>query len=103
MVGDFSENYYFDVQNAQQGLHWSNTSCTLHPWMCYYKEGNEMKTFSALFISDCLVHQKVAAYTFQQVLLALLKDKLDLTSDHYFYDGCSNQYKNKKNFLNLTY
>ena len=58
-----------------------------------------MKTFSALFISDCLVHQTVAVYAFQQVLLALLKEKLDLTSVHYFSDGCSKQYKNKKNFF----
>ena len=30
-VGDFSENYSFVVQDAAQGVHWSNSSCTLHP------------------------------------------------------------------------
>ena len=34
VVGDFSENYSCVIQNAAQGVHWSNTSCTLHPWMC---------------------------------------------------------------------
>ena len=102
-VGDFSENYSFVIQDAAQGVHWSNTSCTLHPWMCYYKEGNIAKTFTVLFISDCLTHNTVAVYAFQKILIALLKERVDLKAVQYFSDGCSKQYKNKKNFLNITY
>ena len=36
-VGDFSQNFSFVYQDAIQGVHWSNTSCTLHPWLCYYR------------------------------------------------------------------
>ena len=103
VVGDFSENYSFVIQDAAQGVHWSNTSCTLHPWVCYYSEDGVIKTFSALFISDCLTHDTVAVYAFQQCLIGLLKKRIHLTSIQYFSDGCSMQYKNKKNFLNLAY
>ena len=100
--GDFSENYSFVIQDAAQGVHWSNTACTLHPWICYYREDNSIKTFSVLFVSDCLVHNTVAVYTFQKILVKLLQEKLNLLDTHYFSDECSQQYKNKKNFLNLA-
>ena len=105
VVGDFSENYSFVVQDAAQGVHWSNSSCTLHPWVCYYKEEEDsvIKTLSVLFISDCLTHDTIAVYAFQKHLIALLKKKVDLTAIQYFSDGCFKQYKNKKNFLNLAY
>lgn len=105
VVGDFSENYSFVIQDAAQGVHWSNSSCTLHPWICYFKEDNTIKTFTALFISDCLTHNTVAVYAFQKVLIQLLKERMDPVpvAIQYFSDGCSKQYKNKKNFLNLAY
>ena len=102
-VGDFSENYSFVVQDAAQGVHWSNSSCTLHPWICYYKEDDIIQTLSVLFISDCLTHETIAVYAFQKLLINLLKKKTDLVAIQYFSDGCSKQYKNKKNFLNLAY
>ena len=102
-VGDFSENYSFVMQDAAQGVHWFNTSCTLHPWICYYNEDNTIKMFSVLFISDCLTHDTVAVYAFQKVLIQLLKERMNLAAVQYFSDGCSKQYKNKKNFLNLAY
>ena len=103
VVGDFSENYSFIIQDAAQGVHWSNSSCTLHPWMCYFVDNGELKTFSVLFISDCLVHDTIAVYAFQTILVPLLKSKTNVSSIQYFSDGCAKQYKNKKNFLNLTF
>ena len=102
-VGDFSENYSFVVQDAAQGVHWSNSSCTLHPWICYYKENETVKTFTVLLISNCLTYNTVAVFAFQQCLINLLKKQINLSSIHYFSDGCSKQYKNKKNFLNLVH
>lgn len=37
VVGDFSENYSFIVQDAVQGYHWNNSQVTLHPFVYYYK------------------------------------------------------------------
>ena len=109
VVGDFSQNYGFVYQDAVQGVHWSNTSCTLHPWICYYRgQNNKIETFPLLFISDCLRHETAAVYAFQKELVKQLQQKLKgdgmtLTEIQYFSDGCSKQYKNKKIFLNLTY
>ena len=37
-------------------------------------------------------------------MISLLKEKItNIAAIHYFSDGCARQYKNKKNFLNLTY
>ena len=108
-VGDFSQNYSFVYQDAVQGIHWCNTSCTLHPWLCFYKGADDkIHSYSLLFISDYLTHDTVAVYAFQSKLVTLLKQKLlqesiQLKEIEYFSDGCAHQYKNKKNFLNLTY
>ena len=103
VVGDFSENYSFMYQDAAQGVHWSNSSCTLHTWVWYYMEGNALKTFNCLMISDHLEHNTVAVYSFQKKLIYLFKNRHDLRIVQYFLDGCSHQNKNKKNFLNLVH
>ena len=108
VVGDFSENYSFVYQDAVQGVHWSNTSCTLHPWVCYYLgQDGTLKTHTSLMISDCLSHNTVAVYTFQQNIIQQLKEKLheegtELKKVKYHTDGCAEQYKNLKNFKNLA-
>ena len=92
-----------------QGMHWSNTSCTLHPWVCYHRgRDGFVKTFSCLFISDHLTHDTVAVYAFQKKLVEILnetlgKEVITLEAMEYNFDGCSKQYKNKKFFLNLTF
>ena len=35
-------------QYLAQKVHWSNSSCTLQPWVCYFKEGNELTTFGII-------------------------------------------------------
>ena len=108
VVGDFSENYSFVYQDAVQGVHWSNTSCTLHPWVCYYPgQDGTLKTHTSLIISDCLSHNTVAVYSFQQNIIEQLKVKLneeglELKKIKYHTDGCAEQYKNLKNFRNLA-
>ena len=104
VVGDFSENYSFVHQDAVQGVHWSNTSCTLHPWVCYYLgQDGTVKTHTSLMISDCLSHNTVAVYSFQENIIQQLKVKLleegaELKKIKYHTDGCAEQYKNQ-NFL----
>ena len=108
VVGDFSENYAFVYQDAVQGVHWSNTSCTLHPWVCYFLgQDGILKTHTSLIISDCLSHNTVAVYSFQENIIQQLKVKLskegiELKKIKYHTDGCAEQYKNLKNFKNLT-
>lgn len=55
-------------------------------------------------ISDCLEHTTAAVATFQGEVLKVLKHELpDVKKVHYFSDGASSQYKNKKNFVKLCY
>ena len=108
VVGDFSENFSFVHQDAVQGVHWSNTSCTLHPWVCYYLgQDGTVKTHTSLMISDCLSHNTVAVYSFQENIIQELKVKLleegaELKKIKYHTDGCAEQYKNQKIFKNLA-
>ena len=38
VIGDFSENYTFVIQDAVQGYHWSNDQVTLHPFVAYFRQ-----------------------------------------------------------------
>ena len=103
-VGDFSENYTFLIQDAVQGNHWSKDQATLHPFVCYANVAGVVTMIPVLFISDHLTHDTVAVYAFQRRLNELLDDMIgERKKQYYFSDGCGKQYKNKKNFLNLTF
>lgn len=103
---DFSENFAFVVQEAVQGFHWNNNQATVHPIVIYYKnrETNEIEHVSYVGISDCLNHDTIAVYTSQKKLIDFLKRNfLIVNRIIYFSDGAPQQYKNKKNFVNLTH
>lgn len=97
---DFAENYSFVVQDAPQSYHWVNTQASVHTVVIYLREHEDtaeisVKSFS--FISDCLDHDTVAV----SVIRILKEDFPQISNIHYFSDGASSQYKNKKNFPNL--
>ena len=109
IVGDFLENYCFVLQDAAQGFHWNNSQSTIHPFVAYYRtldatnEKTELHSLSYVIISDCLTHDTVAVYAFQQKLIDHLKQVLPVRKVYYFSDGAASQYKNRKNFLNLAH
>ncbi|KAL5509316.1 hypothetical protein EMCRGX_G004658 [Ephydatia muelleri] len=37
VLGDFSENYSFVIQDAVQGFHWNNDQATIHPFIAYWR------------------------------------------------------------------
>lgn len=106
IVGDFSENYSFIVQDAAQGYHWENSQCTVHPFVVYYKSTihQELSHFSVCFLSPSLKHNTIMVYSFISKLLTRVRSKCpQLKKVHYFSDGCAGQYKNRYNFTNLCY
>lgn len=106
VIGDFSENYSFLVQDAIQSYHWSNDQATLHPFVAYHMLDNQIVADSFVVISDCLIHNTTAVHLFQQKLIGFLKEKYGsrtLNKFFYFSDGAASQYKNKKNFVNLAH
>ena len=103
VLGDFAENYQFLIQNEIQSYHWSKEYCTLHPLVFYFVgEDGKIKHDSFCFISDDNNHDTSFVYQVQTMFI----DQLNATQPHitnlfYFSDGCSGQYKNYKNFMNL--
>lgn len=105
VIGDFSENYSFVLQDEIQSYHWTSNQATVHPFVIYYKQDNELKFYNFVVISNCLEHNTTAVYLFQTKLIEFLKGKLNnsVKKIFYFSDGCSEQYKNRKNFSNLAH
>lgn len=103
VVADFSENYSMVLQNSAQGVHWTNTQATVHPFCCYKGEGDS-DLLKLVIISDDLNHDTSAVNYFQHMLVAFLKAQLpDLEEIIYFSDGAPQQYKNRNNILNLSF
>lgn len=105
IICDFAQNYTFVVQDEIQGYHWNNEQATVHPFVYYYKtENGDLKSGSFVAISECRKHDTILFYVFQKKFLSFLKSKFNhITKVVYFTDGCGGQYKNYKNFLNITY
>lgn len=105
VVCDFSENYAFVLQNAAQGFHWNNNQATVHPFAIYYRNNyGNIQVKSLVIISECLHHDTIAVHVFQKHLVNFLKKEFaNISKIIYFSDGSGAQYKNKKNFVNLTY
>jgi len=112
VVGDFSENYSFVLQDAAQSFHWNNLQATLHPFVCYYAASNHddgdeqsnIEHLSFVVISESNSHDTIAVHLFQRVLIEFLTNTIRKpTKILYFSDGCAAQYKNRKNFVNLCH
>ena len=43
LLCDFSENHTLLVQDAVQSFDWDAPQCTIHPFVLYWKDGNELK------------------------------------------------------------
>ena len=95
----------FLVQDAAQGYHWHNSQCTLHPFVFYYKDSDsKLQHQSFCFISDGTKHSTAMVYTFLNELIPLLRSRFPtLKKLIYFTDGCAGQYKNRFNFINLSF
>ena len=68
VVGDFSENYSFVIQDAIQGWHWDASQATVHPFVAYFREGGEVVHQSFCYISDGLKHNAAMVHCFCKTL-----------------------------------
>ena len=65
-----------------------------------------MEIFNTIlcFISDDNHHDTNFVYKIQTILVDCLKENLPIVDKiFYFSDGCAEQYKNRKNFINLCH
>lgn len=100
---DFSENYSFVVQDEVQGWHWANAQCTIHPFVIYYKDDeNVLQHRSIVMIAESLKHDFAAVNLFQEKLFQFLQNRYSsIKKLMFFSDGAGSQYKNKHNFFYL--
>jgi len=72
--------------------------------VCYFKENGELRSLSYAIISEHMKHDINAVYEFQTHLMDFFKVALsEITKVAYFSDGAAQQYKHKKNVLNVSY
>lgn len=104
ILSDFAENYTFIAQDEAQGHHWVNRQATIHPFVYYLKKDNKVKSQCFCVISDTLNHNTATVHCFQQQLVKQIKENHPhIKKVIYFSDGAASQYKNKKNFINLSH
>lgn len=103
VVCDFSENYKFIIQGSIQSYHWTSKLCTIHPFVLYWKENGQSKSKSIVVIAESTEHDVTAVYLFQQKLIGKI-EQMNLAIERiiFFSDGCGGQYKNYKNFYNVS-
>lgn len=102
VIGDFSENFSFLIQDEIQSFHWVNKQVTVHPFVMYFKEDDKIVHSSICILSDHLQHDTATVHAFQRHLIKFIKEtRPSVTKLIYFTDGSSSQYKNKKNFANV--
>ena len=100
VLGDFSENYSFVIQDEVQGYHWNKNQCTLHPVVVYIGNEGSLTPHCMCFLSADLQHDTGFVYALQQTLTKFIQEKFPAIKRlEYFSDGCSGQYKNFKEFF----
>ena len=101
---DFAENYQFVIQDEIQSFHWNKDYCTVHPAVLYLKQDEELIEKSFCVLSNDVVHDTAFVWMLQKQLMQYITENIPhIKFVEYFSDGCAGQYKNYKNFLNLTH
>lgn len=103
ILWDFSENFAYKVQNASQTFHYNNDQCTVFTVVYYYKEKNELKHKSLIFLSEVLKHDTAAVFTIQSILINdhLKKKFKKIKLIRYYSDGAKQHFKNRFQMVNL--
>ncbi|XP_045774208.1 uncharacterized protein LOC123873410 [Maniola jurtina] len=96
---DFSENYTCKLHTEIQALHFgaSKVQITLHTGVLYIKDHDRPTSFCS--ISPANVHSPEAIWAHLTPILQYLKITYpQVDTLHFFSDGPTSQYRNKKNF-----
>ncbi|GBN09273.1 hypothetical protein AVEN_23047-1 [Araneus ventricosus] len=101
-----THHFFTNLRDAIQSFHWKKEQVTIHPFLAYLNDtaNDKLKPISMCVISDHLVHDTTAFWTFQKVIdQNLIKEVSQIEYIKYVSDGSSDQYKNFKNFINLCH
>lgn len=100
---DFSENYSCKLHTEIQALHFgaSKVQITLHTGVLYIKDNHRPTSFCS--ISPANIHSPEAIWAHLAPILRYLKiTHPQVDTLHFYSDGPTSQYRNKKNFYLLS-
>ena len=104
---DFAENYSCQSLGEIQSAYWNQTTVTLHPTVICYKQGQELKHKSLIFVSDEERHNALLVFTFMKELIPHIREVFGniIGRIHYWTDSPNSQYCNKMifNIISLHY
>ena len=99
---DFAENYQYVYQHEVQSYHWCKKYCSLHPVVLYIKVDGQLECVSMCVLSDDLKHDTVFVHKVMEIAAEYCKtNHPHIKKFEYFSDGCAEQYKNFKHFMNI--
>ena len=100
---DFAENYSYVIQDEVQSFHWNNSQCSLHPVIIYFLNSTKkICSKSFCIVSEDLLHDVSFVHEVQRIITTWIQIHLShIDTITHFSDGCAQQYKNYKNFINL--
>ena len=99
---DFAEDYKCQSQDEIQSAYWNTTQVTIHPAVVYYKDDDNLKHKSFVFVSDKPGHNASTVYAILKKLIPEIKITIpDLKMVHYWTDSPTSQYRNKS-ILNIV-
>ena len=84
---DFAEDYKCQSQEEIQSAYWNTTQVTMHPAVVYYKDDDNLKHKSFVFVSDEPGHIASTVYAILKKLIPEIKIIIpDLKVVHYWAD-----------------
>ena len=95
----FADNYKCQSQDEIQSPYWNTTQVTIHPAVVYYKDDDNLKHKSFVFVSDEPGHDASTVYAILKKLIPEIKIIIpDLKMVHYWSNSPTSQYRNKSIF-----
>ena len=82
VIGDFSENYSFVLQDPAQGFHWNDSQATIHPFVAYYRESEKL---SYVIISDCCIMTQLLCIYFRRIWYSSFKKNFQKWTKYFIF------------------
>lgn len=101
---DFAQQYSCIIQNQAQSFIFNSKQVTLFVAAIHYSENGVHKIQNHVVVSDIMIHDATTVYLcVEKVLEEVRRVKPGVKHIIYFTDGAGGHFKQKFNFINLTY
>ena len=100
---NFAENCAVKEQDEIQSARWSNKQITVFTGLVWFLNDDTVERRSFVLVTDYLGYVKYAVHVFLNIILENIRAETSFHTVHVFSDGAASQFKQKYNFVNLTY